>query len=85
MSSNEAVVISVSGMGAIAICRVTEGRLKQSATVKVMRYGKVTVSRPINTLSVDGEAVESVEAGKQCAVTISGVTFAANDVLKTSR
>lgn len=79
------MVISVTGLGAVAICRVTEGRLKRGATVKVMRYGKVTMSRPINTLSVDGEAVESVEAGKQCVVTISGVTFAANDVLKASR
>lgn len=40
-----------------------------------MRYGKITMSRPINTLSVDGEAVESVEAGKQCGVTISGGTW----------
>ncbi len=75
-------VFSVSKVGQIAGCLVTDGKVNRAANVRVVRERKVVFTGKVGSLKHFKDDVREVAAGTECGIGIEGYNeIAAGDVL----
>jgi len=65
-------IFKASGIGNIAGCLVTEGRVTKDSKIRVSRNGKQLFDGPIATLKHFKDEVKEVKAGTECGIVIEG-------------
>ncbi|TAK14331.1 MAG: translation initiation factor IF-2 [Anaerolineae bacterium] len=77
-------LFEIKKIGVIAGCRVTEGEIKRTARMRVVRGGeKVIFEGPISSLKHERDDVRDVRNGFECGIGIEGFTdFKIGDVLE---
>ena len=65
-------IFKASGVGNIAGCIVTEGRITRDSKLRVSRDGKQIYEGPIATLKHFKDEVKEVKAGTECGIVVEG-------------
>ena len=76
-------VFKASKVGIIAGCYVTSGKIKSSASARIIRNNQVIYDGQINSLKRFKDDVKEVNEGYECGVTVNGLKdLAENDIIE---
>jgi translation initiation factor IF-2 len=77
------MVFSISKVGNVAGCRVTQGEIRRNGRIRVLRGDKVVFEGEMASLKHLKEDVREVRAGYECGVSLRGFNdFAPGDILE---
>ena len=77
-------IFKISKLGTIAGCKMIEGVISRSDTVRVRRDGEIIKEGKITSLKHFQDEVKEIDAGKECGIGIEGMkNFEEGDLIET--
>ena len=76
-------IFKVSGAGKVAGCKVTEGEIKSTSNVRLIRDGLIIYTGKVSTIFREKNQVKEVSNGQECGITIKDyMDFQKDDIIE---
>ena len=73
----------MSGAGKVAGCKITDGEIKSTSNVRLIRDGLIIYTGKVSTIFREKNQVKEVSNGQECGITIKDyMDFQKNDTIE---